>query len=1208
MKIKVKKYINNHKSIILTFLIFFIPGLFLFLGNVLAIPAPIEKITFSSKELSYEENEEGSWKVDKSARWTGRGKARITFDVDTKRFLNDNINTDIVLMIDNSSSMSIQKLQKVKDASINLISKSLEKSKNRVSIITFNSISQILSNFSNNKTELNNIVQSISSTGSTNYYQAFIKLDELLKDYEKEENKELVAIFLTDSKPSLDTPNEIGQYQYLKDQYKYLNIKAIQYEMGDKILDNVKKVSDEQHIASMNTLDNVLIDVALPIVSYDELVITDYINTKYFEIASSNDIAISQGNVKLEENSKIIWDLSSMLAGNKAQMTIDISLKDEYKEVLSVFETNNKEEVLSNIAGVEEKISSTETPILSTNFKIIYESNVPNGCTIEGDIPKTKEYSTFDTIHIEDAALTCEGYQFKGWEVVNKEDTEFIGDDYIRSYGNNIVVRAVWSKIDINISMNGTVHQVKSVLQATPTDVRNNRIYRNKMWKDSYRIKTTKIVLQKELDPIDNAVESWDISAEEDGSVMAYAVLNEDNNTYTIYMQGNGKIEANEDSSGLFYNFTKLESLEGLEYLDTSEVKNMHAMFYKLGAIESLDLSNFDTSNVTDMSYMFYDYNSSKPLDLSNFNTSKVTNMEWMFLSCDIYELNLSSFDTSKVTSMNRMFSGFNSSVPLDLSNFDTSNVTDMGSMFTSYSSSAALNLSNFDTSKVTNMSTMFYGYKSSAPLDLSSFDTSNVTDMSSMFGEYSSSAQLDLSNFDTSKVTNMRSMFSGYKNFAPLNLSNFDTSNVTNMGSMFYKYSGSELDLSNFDTSKVTNMSSMFENYESSAPLNLSSFDTSNVTNMSYMFEYYDTSSQLDLKNFNTSNVTDMSYMFYGYKSSAPLDLSNFDTSNVTNMKGMFREYNNSSPLDLSNFNTSKVTDMSSMFYDFKGSTLDLSNFDTSNVIDMSHMFTNYNGSSNPLGLSKFNTSNVTNMSYMFLNYKVSYLDLSNFDTSNVTNMRSMFSNYKGSYLDLSNFDTSNVTNMSAMFSGYNGSYLDLSNFDTSNVTNMSSMFSNYSSSAPLDLKNFDTSNVTNMRSMFYQFQGSTLDLSSFNTSNVTDMSSMFREYDSSYSLDLSNFDTSNVTNMSYMFYQFYGSELDLSSFYTSNVTNISYIFYYCPNLKKLNFKNATFNKVTKSTNMFSHMEDLEVLVSSEQSRVWIQDKLGDHGTAIIFEENENS
>ncbi len=35
------------------------------------------------------------------------GKARITFDVDTKRFLNDNINTDIILMIDNSSSMSI---------------------------------------------------------------------------------------------------------------------------------------------------------------------------------------------------------------------------------------------------------------------------------------------------------------------------------------------------------------------------------------------------------------------------------------------------------------------------------------------------------------------------------------------------------------------------------------------------------------------------------------------------------------------------------------------------------------------------------------------------------------------------------------------------------------------------------------------------------------------------------------------------------------------------------------------------------------------------------------------------------------------------------------------------------------------------------------------------------------------------------------------
>ncbi len=72
----IKQSVLKNKFILIVVLVISAFGL-LFLGNVLAIPAPIEKITFSSKELSYEENEEGSWKVDKSARWTGREKLEL---------------------------------------------------------------------------------------------------------------------------------------------------------------------------------------------------------------------------------------------------------------------------------------------------------------------------------------------------------------------------------------------------------------------------------------------------------------------------------------------------------------------------------------------------------------------------------------------------------------------------------------------------------------------------------------------------------------------------------------------------------------------------------------------------------------------------------------------------------------------------------------------------------------------------------------------------------------------------------------------------------------------------------------------------------------------------------------------------------------------------------------------------------------------------
>ena len=643
----------------------------------------------------------------------------------------------------------------------------------------------------------------------------------MLKTYQKEENRELAVLFLTDGLPNINTPNEVGQYKYLKSEYPYLNINGIQYEMGDTILEGVKNISDKQYIADMNTLNNVLIDASSPRESYTDFEITDYINTEHFKIEDKNAITTSTGKFTLDKGTgKTTWNLDGLSSGTTATLTIDVYLKNEYLDKFNLYETNTKEEVTSEIHGIKENISKTDTPMLSNSFTVTYDENTPEGC-----------------------------YKFQGWEVVNKENVSMIGNDYFISDGNDIKLRAIWSKVSLNKSMNGKVSEVKPVIKKVYADPDKWEFYQGEFWNDKYRYNTTKIVIQNKLNPIENAEAFWDISESGDKSVMAYAVLNEDGSTYTIYLQGNGKIIANEDSTGLFAGFEMVESIDGLEYLDTSKVKKMRAMFMYCESLLNLDLSNFDTSSATDISFLFSWCGSVSKLDLSNFDTSNVTDMSSMFYWCEsLTDINMSNLDTSKVTNMESMFSGCKNITNLDLSNFDTSNATDMSYMFSLCEKIENLDLSSFNTSKVADMSNMFNCCYSLTKLDVSNFDTSNVTDMMGMFARNSSLIELNVSNFDTSNVTDMSYMFSYCAKLTKLDVSTFNTSSVTDMTSFFKNCNNlSNIDLSNFNTSKVKYMSDMFCNCSNLTELDFRNAEF-NINDMNYSYDMFNNTSNLSV------------------------------------------------------------------------------------------------------------------------------------------------------------------------------------------------------------------------------------------------------------------------------------------------------------------------------------------------------------------------
>ena len=158
-----------------------------------------------------------------------------------------------------------------------------------------------------------------------------------------------------------------------------------------------------------------------------------------------------------------------------------------------------------------------------------------------------------------------------------------------------------------------------------------------------------------------------------------------------------------------FYNYDELKQIEGLEFLNTSEVKDMSWMFSDCSGLTSLDLKNFNTQNVTNMGGMFYECESLTSLDLKNFNTQNVTGMVGMFYDCAaLTSLDLKNFNTKNVTDMNCMFSRCMSLTSLDLKNFNTKNVTDMGGMFLNCAALTSLDLKNFNTKNVTDMSWMF--------------------------------------------------------------------------------------------------------------------------------------------------------------------------------------------------------------------------------------------------------------------------------------------------------------------------------------------------------------------------------------------------------------------------------------------------------------------------------------------------------------------
>ena len=433
----------------------------------------VKKVEIQSNDY----DNQGSWHIDKSAKWTGSNTAQVTFDLNSIMKTGDHYK-DVVLVLDISGSMSGDKMTKAISDSKELVSYLLSNSQNRIAIVTFDSTSTVISTFSNDKDDLLSKLDTITTTGGTNYNAALQNVDVVMNGYTKESNRDVVTLFLTDGYPNEDTPNQVGTFEVLKDKYPYMTVNGVQYEMGTDIIDEIKQITDSQWVADQSTLNNVLFDASISPIVYEKFVVTDFVHDDYFTIGSVSDIKVTMGTVTLEDDSgtpKITWNLgeNSYMTGGNAKMTINLTLKPQYVGSEGFYPTNKRENINYKLPeDTEKNVNSTNTPVLKNNYEVIYDTNTPTGCTLP-DIASEKHF-IYQNVTKKTNELSCEGYLFKGWEIDEDDakDITIVNDDIFVMPEHDVTIRATWTRQSIVKSMDGTVHEKTTLYKVlTPKNI-----------------------------------------------------------------------------------------------------------------------------------------------------------------------------------------------------------------------------------------------------------------------------------------------------------------------------------------------------------------------------------------------------------------------------------------------------------------------------------------------------------------------------------------------------------------------------------------------------------------------------------------------------------------------------------------------------------------------------------------------------------------
>ena len=421
--------------------------------------------------------------------------------------------------------------------------------------------------------------------------------------------------------------------------------------------------------------------------------------------------------------------------------------------------------------------------------------------------------------------------------------------------------------------------------------------------------------------------------------------------------------------NSFFKGLTRLETITGLEYLNTANVTDMGLLFFSCLKLTSLDLSNFNTEKVTNMNAMFQVCRNLKTIYASDkFTTAAVTKSEKMFAYCDSLSGDIDwTSDKPNDKTYAKIDGGYFRDKAYD--NRPWVKYAD-GTLTFRCGYKKIWGENEYELNSGENRPEWFTHYfETSKVVFEASFANARPTSCYAWFRNFKNLTQIEgIENLNTENVTSMSSMFDSCSGLISLDVTNFNTANVTDMSYMFYCcYKLKEIYVSDkFVTDDVISSAYMFMGCNSlSGDIDWKSVKVSNKTYAKTAGGYFRDKAY---DNRPWVKYADGTLTFRcGYKKT--WGENEYALNSGENLPAWYTHNNNINLVVFdASFANAKPTSCYAWFQDFKNLTQieDIENLNTANVTDMNGMF---KGCSNlaELDVTHFNTANVTNMNEMF-------------------------------------------------------------------------------------------------------------------------------------------------------------------------------------------------------------------------------------------------
>ena len=323
-------------------------------------------------------------------------------------------------------------------------------------------------------------------------------------------------------------------------------------------------------------------------------------------------------------------------------------------------------------------------------------------------------------------------------------------------------------------------------------------------------------------------------------------------NNGTVYVVVGDYIKLTGSMNGAFAGLNNLESIEGLELLDTSNVKDMSYMFQKCTSLKSISCIDIETNSALSTKGMFLDCENLTTLDLSTCDMSLVEDMSKMFAGCKGLEsIRLPKTQNVKNLSEFLLETGVSKESGTEIKgSLNTANCENM-SCFAKDSNIQNINfVENFNTESLKDAS---YAFSSCSPMSI------------------------DLSNWNMKNVENLNGMFMNCSILKDCNVSGWDMPNLKQCEMMFFYCSSLEsikIDWTNLP--QIGTMRKMFQRCFSLKEVDFSAFDNQHVGDARELFKECEVLRVVKVKNFNadaSDYMFESSYGFFNSPDEAPSD-----------------------------------------------------------------------------------------------------------------------------------------------------------------------------------------------------------------------------------------------------------------------------------------------------------------------------------------------